>query len=76
MAYEIPRPFYSTALKHEALQRIRVEGKPLARVARELGLSDERLAAWLDADTYPMAGMLNVASIGRPPTSTSISDAW
>jgi len=76
MAYEIPRPFYSTALKHEALQRVRVEGKPPERVARELGLSDERLATWLDEDDYPLSGTFDIASMHQGTARSPISDAW
>jgi len=76
MAYEIPRPFYSTALKHEALQRVRVEGKALEQVARELGLSDERLATWLDADDYPLSGAFDMLSMQRGAARGPISDAW
>lgn len=50
MAYEIPRQFYSAALKREAIHRVRHEGKSPERVARELALSSVRLCEWLAAD--------------------------
>lgn len=49
MAYEIPRHFYSSALKREAINRVRRDGKALDQVARELGLSTTRLGEWLAA---------------------------
>jgi transposase-like protein len=52
MAYEIPRHHYSSALKREAVQRVRLEGKPVEQVARELGLSASRLAEWLDGEDH------------------------
>lgn len=50
MAYEIPRQYYTGALKREAVRRVRDEGKTIDHVCEELGLSPLRLTEWLAAD--------------------------
>lgn len=43
---EKPKRTFDAACKREAVQLVETSGKPLAQVARDLGISDHTLQGW------------------------------
>lgn len=59
---EKPKRVFDAAFKREALQLVETSGKPLAQVARDLGISDNTLQGWkqqqhtYDQEAFPGSG--------------------
>jgi transposase len=62
--YKIPKQSYTVEFKQEAVRQVEQEGKKVAQVARELGISEQTLINWRKA---AKAGKLTGGS-GKPVT--------
>lgn len=60
--YKIPRQRYTTEFKQEAVRQV-ASGRPLAQVARDLGISEQTLSNWRKAEK---SGKLSSGSAATP----------
>ena len=72
---EVPRPYYSRALKSEAVRRVLLEGKGPAHVARELALSEQTVRHWVD-DKANQASIIDTSARSRPKSLAEGDDAF
>ena len=67
---------YSAEFKREAVRLAQTSGKPIAHVARELGISDTSIHQWRKElaahgdEAFPGSGHQTAKARGNPPSQT------
>ena len=62
---------YTKELKREALRLIQASGRPIAQLARELGISDRRILEWRKSRLQGAGAALATGTLIRSPNRFS-----